>query len=75
MHETDSASTLRRLLGDDDGRHVAGQALRGGRVRLPVQPDLLGGLHPAALRLHLVRAHDASVGGKSKSYIKGTDAL
>ena len=58
---------MRRLLGHDDGRHVARQVLRGERARLPVQPDLLGGLHPAAVRLHLVGAHDVSARGESNT--------
>lgn len=46
-------------MGHDDGRHVAGQVLRGGGDRLPVEPALLGGIHSAALRIHLVGADDA----------------
>ena len=55
---------MRPLVGHDDGRDVAGPLLRGRRGRLPKQPDLLGGLHPTALRLHPLGTHDPGTRSK-----------
>ena len=55
---------MRRLVGHDDGRDVAGSLLRRRRDRMPEQPDLLGGIHPATLRLHPLGTHDPGTRSK-----------